>query len=52
MLCEKNIVNVSSTPNRSPLTGEKSIAFPIILNLASITMLAVLTFKMKKGKER
>ena len=51
MLCEKNIVNATAA-NGLPTTGEKSNALPVILNLASIAMLAVLTFKMKKGKER
>ncbi|HAQ28901.1 MAG TPA: hypothetical protein DCQ76_04025, partial [Ruminococcaceae bacterium] len=52
MLCEKNIGNVAAAMNGLPTTGEKSNALPVMLNLASIAMLAVLTFKMKKGKER
>ena len=52
MLCEKNIGNVTAAMSGLPTTGEKSNSLPVILNLASIAMLAVLTFKMKKGKER
>ena len=53
MLCEENVGSAAAmTPNGSPLTGEACAPLPVILGLGSIGMLALLTFKTKKGKER